>query len=432
MATGSESAPPPLVAGGRRPSVGAIFLTIVLDLLGFGLVIPFLAEEARDSFHTTAFVGALLGAVYSLMQFLFVPIWGRLSDRIGRRPVMVWSVLASGISMLALGLGLGFAQSVAWLFAARIFSGIATANLGTATAYIADITTPQDRARGMGLVGMAFGIGFILGPGLGGLLAKILVNGRAGVVPCFVAAALSFINFVWVLYGLPESLPKERRTGQSEAPAAAKRSIAPIDLSRAAKVLTDRPLARAMLVNFLIVVAFTNLDQTFRYLNKDAFGMDQLDTGLLFAFIGVVAAGVQGGLIRPLTRRYAETDLVRVGAILQCAAFVGIAASPSFGRPILYAASGLLALGNGITQPTVSAFVSKRASERTQGAVLGTNQSFAALARVIGPAFGGYVYQHIGMRAPYVAGAIGMALALWAALPLRDSSASPSTSPSPS
>lgn len=400
----------------RRPSLGAIFLTIVLDLLGFGLVLPFLAEEARDTFHTTAFVGALLGAVYSLMQFGFVPVWGRISDRVGRRPVLVWSVLASGIAMLGLGLGLGWGESVTVLFVARIFGGIATANLGTATAYIADITKPEDRARGMGFVGMAFGIGFILGPGVGGVLAKIAVNGRLGVIPCFVAAALSLINFVWVLFGLPESLPPERRN----APSTTKRPLAPIDFTRAARVFRDRPMARGILTNFLIIVAFTNLDQTFRYLNKDAFAMDALDTGLLLAFIGVVAAGVQGGMIRPLVKRYAESRLIRAGALIQCVAFIMIALSPGVGRWLLYAGSAVLAVGNGMTQPTVSAFVSKRASVREQGEVLGTNQSFAALGRVIGPAFGGWVYEHIGIRAPYFAGAIGMAVALVVALPLAE------------
>ncbi|MDB4992710.1 MAG: tetracycline resistance protein, partial [Myxococcaceae bacterium] len=157
----------------RKPSLGAIFLTVFLDLLGFGLVIPFLAEEARDNFHTTAFVGTLLGALYSLMQFVFVPIWGRLSDRVGRRPVLVWSVFASSLSMLGLGLAIAYGHHVAWLFAARLFSGVATANLGTASAYIADVTRPEERARGMGMIGMAFGLGFILGPGIGGALAGI-------------------------------------------------------------------------------------------------------------------------------------------------------------------------------------------------------------------------------------------------------------------
>ena len=146
-----------------KPSLGAIFLTVFIDLLGFSLVIPFLAEEARDTFGTSEIVATLLGSVYSLMQFLFVPVWGRLSDRVGRRPVLVWSIAATSISMAGLGLSLAWGTSIVWLFLMRTFSGIATANLGTASAYIADITKPEDRARGMGLIGAAFGLGFILG-----------------------------------------------------------------------------------------------------------------------------------------------------------------------------------------------------------------------------------------------------------------------------
>jgi DHA1 family tetracycline resistance protein-like MFS transporter len=394
----------------RKPSLGAIFLTVFLDLLGFGLVIPFLAEEARDNFHTTAFVGTLLGALYSLMQFVFVPIWGRLSDRVGRRPVLVWSVFASSLSMLGLGLAIAYGHHVAWLFAARLFSGVATANLGTASAYIADITKPADRARGMGMIGMAFGLGFILGPGVGGVLAKIEINGHTGSVACFAAAGLSLVNFVWVYLGLPESLPEEIRLSKK------KRRLSPIDPAAFRRVLSDPKLARAMLVNFLIVLSFTNLDQTFRYFNKDLFGMDQIETGILFAVIGVVAAGVQGGAIRPLSKRYAEPPLILSGVAIQALAFAGLALSPSFGRPLLFASSALLAVGNGITQPTVSAFVSKRAEAHEQGTVLGAHQSLASLARVIGPAFGGFVYGAIGERSPYVAASVGMVVAFTLAL----------------
>jgi MFS transporter, DHA1 family, tetracycline resistance protein len=216
----SEGAPPANAAapGVRRGSLGAIFLTVFLDLLGFGLVLPFLADEARHTFGTTEFIASLIAAVYSFMQFLFVPVWGRVSDRVGRRPVLVWSALASGLGMLGLGLGLGFGSSVAVLFVARAFTGIATANLGTASAYIADVTKPEDRAKGMGLIGVAFGLGFIIGPGVGGLLAEVLVHGRRGVVPCLLAAGLSFANFIWVLLGLPESLPATKRAIGSVAP----------------------------------------------------------------------------------------------------------------------------------------------------------------------------------------------------------------------
>lgn len=154
------------------PRLGGIFLTVFLDLLGFGLVLPFLAKEARDTFGVSAFVATLLGSVYSLMQFAFVPVWGRLSDRVGRRPVLIWSIAGTALTMAGLGAGLTWGSSVLWLFAARTFGGMATANLGTASAYIADITRPEERAKGMGLIGAAFGLGFILGPGLGGGLSR--------------------------------------------------------------------------------------------------------------------------------------------------------------------------------------------------------------------------------------------------------------------
>jgi DHA1 family tetracycline resistance protein-like MFS transporter len=396
----------------RRASLGAIFLTVLLDLLGFGLVIPFLPEEARDNFGTTALVGTLLGSMYSLMQFLFVPVWGRVSDRVGRRPVLVWSVCASMLGMLGLGLAIAFGNHVGWLFAARIFGGVATANLGTASAYIADVTKPEDRARGMGLIGMAFGLGFVLGPAVGGLLAKITINGHTGAVACFAAAGLSAINFVWVFFGLAESLPKENR---STLPT---RSLMPLNLEAARRAFRHSGVATAVMVNFILILSFTLMEQTFRYFNKDVFGMDQVASGVLLAVVGVTAALVQGGLMRPLTRRYPEPPLIRIGVFLQAVAFALLALSPSVGRPLLYGASIVLAVGSGITQPTVSSYVSRRAPPDEQGGTLGTHQSASSLARVIGPALGGYLYGGFGPRSPYVTGACGMLLALTIALRL--------------
>ncbi len=398
----------------QRSRLGAIFLIVFLDLLGFSLVLPFLAEEARDAFHTSPFVGTLLAAVYSLMQFLFVPVWGRVSDRVGRRPVLLWSVLATAVGMLGLGFGLLHATSVLWLFAARIWSGIATANLGTASAYIADVTPPEDRAKGMGLIGVAFGLGFIFGPVIGGLLAGIEIGGRTGSVPCFVAAGLSVVNFGWTYFGLTESLPPERR-------AKSKRSLLPLNVPAAREALARPGVGIAVLVNFVLILSFTMLEQTFRYFNKDMFTMSARDTGLVLAFIGVVAAFVQGGIIRPLAKRFDESALIRIGTALQAVAFVGLSASPVFGKSSLYAFGAVLAVGNGFTQPSISAYVSKRADPREQGGTLGTNQSFASLARTFGPAFGGWMYGAFGPRSPYLVSAVGMTLALLVALRMRPS-----------
>ena len=169
----------------RSASLGTLFFTVFLDLLGFGLVIPFLPGLARD-FGASDFVATLPGAVYSLMQFLFIPVWGRLSDRVGRRPVLLWSIAASAAGMAILGFG----SSLTWLFVARLWSGIATANIAVAQAYIADVTTPETRARGMGMIGMAFGLGFIFGPAVGGILSRYSVPGLAqvGALPALVAS----------------------------------------------------------------------------------------------------------------------------------------------------------------------------------------------------------------------------------------------------
>lgn len=409
----------------RRPSLGAIFLTVTLDLVGFGLVMPFLAEEARSTFHSTAFVGTLLSATYSLMQFIFVPVWGRLSDRVGRRPVLLWSIGATALAMGGLGLGLAYGTSIGWLFAARIFSGIATANLGTASAYVADVTKSEERARGMGLIGMAFGLGFVLGPAMGGVLASVTVNGRHGAVACFVAASLSLTNLLWAVAGLGESLPSARREIAAREP----RYLAPPNLDAARSAFGRPGVALAILVNFVIVLSFANLDQTFRFFNKDVFAMTEGQTGGVLAFIGVVAAATQGGLVRTLSRRIADVALLRVGVFLQLCAFGGFAVAPDLGRGMLFVAGGVLAVGNGLTQPCVASYVSKRAEASAQGATLGTNQAAASLARVFGPAFGGFVYGSVGPRAPYIAASVGMAIAFAITGALRP--ASPEALPAP-
>ena len=389
----------------RAPSLGAIFLTVFLDLLGFGLVLPFLGEGARDTFGSSELVGGLLASVYSLMQFLFVPVWGRLSDRVGRRPVLVWSVFASILGWVGLFTSLTFGQSVIWLFVTRAFSGIATANLGTASAYIADVTKPEDRAKGMGLIGAAFGLGFIIGPGVGGALSKISINGRFGGVPCLVAAGLALVNFVWVLRGLPESLPPEKRSQT-------KRRLSPLDIAATRRTLSKPGIAPMVLINFVAVLAFTCLDQTFRFFNKDLFGFDQLHTGLVLMLIGVCAALVQGLIVRKLSGKIADVTIVRAGLFIQAIGFLLLALSPSIGAWSLYLCGAILALGNGLSQPSISAYISRRSGALEQGETLGTSQSFASLARMFGPALGGYLYGAVGPRSPYVASAIGMVLGL--------------------
>src|SRR6185295_15188654 len=321
-----------------------LFLTVFLDLLGFGLVIPFLPGLARD-LGAGDFVATLPGAAYSLMQFLFIPIWGRLSDRVGRRPVLLWSIGASAAGMIMLGLG----HSLAWLFIARLWSGIATANIAVAQAYIADVTTPETRARGMGLIGMAFGLGFIFGPAVGGVLSVTPVAGlHVGALPALVAACLSTLNLLLALRTLPESLPAEARgkgaaegggVGRVGGPSRSAdevgsrvRRAVPLDFA-AFRAATRVPgVGIAVALNFFAIMWFAGMEQTFRLFTDDAFGMSAAATGAIFMLVGIVGAAVQGGLVGRLARRFGEARLVVAGLVVLAVAFALLAASPGFGE----------------------------------------------------------------------------------------------------
>lgn len=386
----------------RKASLGTIFLTVFLDLLGFGLVVPYLPGVARAQ-GASDLTATLLGAAYSLMQLLFVPFWGHLSDRTGRRPILVWSIAASAMGMLFLA----NATALWMLFVARIWSGIATSNLAVAQAYIADVTRPEDRAKGMGVIGSSIGLGFILGPVIGGLLEAISPFSRVGALPALGAAALSAINLTLALIYLPESLKLEDR-GKHVRPAS------PFNAARFRTALRFAGVAPALAVNFVVVLSFSGLEQTFRLFTEDAFQMSFHETGLVLGFVGVVLVLVQGGLLRHLARLASERILVRAGILIQSAGFLCVSLSPTFGRFALvglYGAMGVIAFGSGLTNPSLSAFVSKCSDGGHQGVVLGVLQSAGAFARVCGPVTGGLLYQTVGHRAPYVAAAIGMAIA---------------------
>lgn len=394
----------------RKASLGTLFLTVFLDLLGFGLVVPFLPGVARMH-GASDFVATLIGSCYSLAQFVFIPVWGRLSDRVGRRPVLLWSIAASALGMA----GLGLADNLWALYAARLWSGMATANIAVAQAYIADVTPPEKRARGMGIIGMGFGLGFILGPWIGGELGHYELMGRPGALAAFAASALSLLNLVLAVWLVPESLPPERR-GQSGRP------LRPLDPEALRAVARMPGVGLAVTLAFLLIFWFSGMEQTFRLFTEDAFHMGVAATGRVFAFVGVVAVVIQGGLIHPLTRRFGERRLIAAGALILSAGFVGLGLSPSFGVPLLFAGSALIATGQGLQTPTLSSYVSRQAGPEAQGLTLGVQQSLGALARVLGPVAGGLAYQLLGMRAPYFLGAAGMVVVAALALglpPLR-------------
>jgi MFS family permease len=418
----SESAIERPVELEKKGSLAAVFLTLFLDILGFSMVLPFLAEEVRRIFHASEFVGSLLASVYSLMQFLFVPLWGRVSDKVGRRPVLLWSVFATILGNGGLFLAVIYAKHVAWLFIPRVLSGIATANIGTASAYIADTTSQATRARGMALIGVAFGLAFILGPFLGGYFAETwLLNGRVGALPLLLSTIFAVVNFLWVLFGLPESLPASLR-GQ------ARPFRLGLDLSTTREVLARPGLSSAIIVNFILLLSFTVLDQTFSFYNKDLFARSAKQTGVIFGFIGVCVALVQGGIVRRLSGKVSEGAMTRWGLAFQAIGFGGLVGAAWVGGWFVYVGGALLALGNGLTQPALSAYISKRAGAHEQGTVLGTSQGLASLARTLGPGLGGALYTAVSPTFPYQASALGMLLALFLARgmdrePLADSTA---------
>ena len=358
-----------------------IFVTVFIDLLGFGLIIPLLPFYA-ESFGASAFAIGLLGTSFSLMQFLFSPIWGRWSDQIGRKPIILLGLFGSCASYVMLAL----AGSLALLFVARIVGGIAGANIPAAQAYIADVTTPENRARGMGLIGAAFGLGFIFGPAIGGLLSRVSPE-----TPMWCAAALCFANFVAAWFLLPES-----RTGSAST-----RTLGRLEAFRHA--MTKPALLLILALYFLVTMAFAAFEATFALFTEARFGYTAASIGFLFTFIGTIIAVIQGVLIGRVVKRVGERRIIPV-AIAAISLSIGLLPFV-WNVPTLLVALGLLAMGMGFNNPSLSSMVSKLSDQDDQGGTLGLASSLASLGRVVGPAWGGYLYDAYGMTTPYLSAA---------------------------
>jgi len=365
-----------------------IFVTVFIDLLGFGIIIPLLPFYA-ESFGASALTIGLLGTSFSLMQFLFSPIWGRWSDRVGRKPIILVGLMGSCLSYLTLAL----APSLTLLFAARIIGGIAGANIPTAQAYIADITTPDNRAKGMGMVGAAFGLGFIFGPAIGGMLSRFSPQ-----TPMWFASALCFANFVaaWLL--LPES-----RTASG-----ATKGLGRLEAFRHA--LARPALVLLLALYFIVTLAFSGFEATFALFSESRFGYTAATIGLVFAFIGVVLSVVQGVLVGKAVKRIGERRLIPL-AIFAIALGLGLIPFV-WNVPTLLGALGVLALGMGFNNPSLTSMVSRLTDPNDQGGILGLASSLSSLGRVVGPAWGGYLYDAYGKTTPYLSAAALMLIAL--------------------
>jgi MFS transporter, DHA1 family, tetracycline resistance protein len=369
-----------------RASLAVLFVIVLIDLLGFGMVIPVMPLYAQKLGASPAWTG-LLFTGYSAMQFVFAPVWGRLSDRIGRRPVLLCSIAMTSVAFAAYGL----AQSFAVLLASRLFAGAATANIAIAQAYVADVTPPEGRARGMGLIGAAFGLGFVLGPAIGGILSH-----HSLAAPGLAAAGLAAANGMAAFLVLAEP---ERHTSSASS------------RGRVAALVEEmsRPGIRPLLVcYFLAVTAFSAMESTYAFLAKDRYGVSEEHVSYVFAYIGVLVTLVQGALVGPLSRRLGEKRLLITGVALQALA---LALLPfATGLTGLLVATAPLAVGSGFTQPALTALISRQSRAEEQGGSLGIGQSTAAMARIVGPVSATRVFE-LSPAYPYLGGAALMAIA---------------------
>jgi multidrug resistance protein len=383
--------------GGSR---AILFFTVFIHLLGFGIIIPLLPYYA-ERFGASGLTVGLLTTSFSLAQFLFAPIWGRLSDRIGRRPVLLGSLILTGLSYLVFAI----AGSLPVLFASRIFAGVAGATLSTAQAYIADTTTPENRTRGMGLIGAAFGMGFIFGPAMGGILSRWGFS-----VPAYAAAGLALTAFLFALALLPESLPPDERA------AAARRRRGATSFREALR----RPAIGIVLVLFFVAtLCFSGMEAVLALFCERFFHWGPHQIGYLFAYVGIVAAVLQAGIVGALAKRFGERALVRVGLALMGAAFVTAGVVPPLA--LFLVTMGVIAIGSGLITPSMSALVSVATPADEQGGILGVYQSLGSLGRAVGPFLGGLVYDMVAPGAPlWMAGAVLLVAAIAAArIPVR-------------
>ena len=411
----------------RKPSLLVIFLTVFIDLVGFGIVLPLLPIYS-DTFGASGLMVGVIMASFSAMQFLFAPAWGRLSDRIGRRPVLLVSTAGAALSYAVFGYGSTLTGSTALtvLLISRMVAGICGANITVAQAYIADITPPAQRSKRMGLIGMAFGLGFIFGPLIGGVAAKHL--GISG--PGYVAAALCAANFFLALVRLPES----RQPGST--PAAPRPRFA-----QWAHVLAQPNVGALIIIFFFATFCFTCFETTLGLMVGENFGLDLksgTDAGTvtaLFAFCGIVGAFVQGGPIGKLVKRMGEPKLIIISLFLVAASLAPIPFIKGQGGlswAVLLTRDGLpwvlmllalavLAIGSGLTRPPLFGMLSILTPEDEQGATLGVAQSAGSLARIFGPLFAGGLF-HLHPSWPYVAcAAIALLTGLVAAMKLMKS-----------
>jgi MFS transporter, DHA1 family, tetracycline resistance protein len=405
----SEPNPPTAVP---PDALWIVLFIVFLDLMGFGIILPQLPFYAIR-YHVSPVQVTLIFSIFSICQFIAAPVLGLISDRHGRRPVLVFSQLGSAIGYIILGLVTqlniaNVAVAISLIYLARIIDGFSGGNISTAQAYISDVTTPERRATGMGLLGAAFGIGFAVGPFLGGIIGND--TNRAS-WPAFTAAAFSFAAMILSWIRLPES--------HSHRPVAEEIWLHP---SRLVPILKRTVLFQLLMISFVAMAAFTMLEgiigvylyhkYTYGPQHKP-YGIQQL--GYYFGYLGFFIVVVQGGLMGRLTKRFGEWPVAITGAILVS---IGMGVYVITGRmpllSILLIAGAINAVGRSLQQPPIATLISKHSERSEQGAVFGLYHGLGSLARVVGPVTAGFVFEHVGMTSPFaVAGIVMLGVAIW-------------------
>lgn len=375
----------------KRSALVLIFITVFIDLLGFGILIPILPSfSVKELKIDEAAIGIAIAA-YSFIQFLFNPVLGKISDKYGRKPVIVGCLFLNAVGYIIFS----FTHSYLMLLISRIIAGVGGSSIGVAQAYIADVTTRENRSKGMGLIGSAFGLGFVFGPLIGGLLSEF---GYA--VTGYVAAGFSLIAFILTIFYLPESL-KVKGDETVQANTGRKRVL--FDFAAMKKILAKPDLAVLVFLFFILTFSFANIYGTFALLGLKVYGFSDIQNGYMFGIVGLSSAIVQGGLIGWLNKIMNKKFMLIIASFLIMITLALIPYAGSFlGLAIV---SIILSYGTGTFQPTILSLISEVTSETEQGITLGLNQSLSSFARVLGPLWGGFAFEYLGYPFPFLTGA---------------------------
>jgi len=365
-----------------------LFLITFMDLVGFGLLIPLLPFYVQRVGVGPEVITLVLG-LYSVGQFIAAPLWGKLSDRFGRKPVLALTSFGLALSYIMLA----YADTLWLLIFSRLFGGLMAGNIAAAQAYISDITTPETRAKGMGMLGAAFGLGFIFGPAIGGVLGGNDVATADFQAPALAAAIVTFAAAIGVVVFLKESLSPEIR--------AAQRAQVSLPVAQRLRAACSRGvLVMLVAASFLVITAWALFETVFALWANAALAYGPAQIGYVLTFMGIISVIVQGGAMGTLTRRYGERRLAVVAALLLIVGYAALAAAS--GEISMLAACGVLALGSALFTPSVSSLVSQEAADHERGAVLGVYQGATSLSRIVGPGFSGVVFAKLGPSAPFL------------------------------